>query len=62
MDPATLALLARLAGDLGVSLIQILRALGKDGDARTLEQILRSSDAIWDHVEARGGGSSPPSP
>lgn len=59
MDPATLALLARLAGDLGVSLIQILRALGKDDDARTLEQILQSSDAIWDHVEARGGTAGP---
>jgi len=53
MDAATIALLLRLAGDLGVSLIGILKALRRDGDARELAQILASSEDIWGQVRTQ---------
>lgn len=53
MDPASTAILIRVAGELAASLIGVLRAGGKQDEAAAIELILKRSDDVWARVLAK---------
>lgn len=53
MDPATMAMLIRVAGDAVVTAISIFKALGKDNEAESLAATLAESDDVWATVKAK---------
>ena len=64
MDPATISVLMKLAADLGIQLVNVLRQAGKPQDAGEIAAILTRTDAIAQRIIARAdaelGTPTPP--